>query len=146
MVTYVVHGAARTGVENRPGYQSLAHAGLPGVCSGNIESTISPPLTARMERRVSLSYGRGIDSQSVQSTSLPACNCRRSATTHPVTILAAALQPDPTTVGHGIFAEREPVVPCHGIPVVLEQVPRRFQQFLMSIPLIPRPQQNQIKA
>ncbi len=37
-------------------YQSFAHPAFPGLCTGKIESTISPPLTARIERRVSLSY------------------------------------------------------------------------------------------
>jgi len=37
-------------------YQSFAHPAFPSLCIGKIESTISPPLTARIERRVSLSY------------------------------------------------------------------------------------------
>lgn len=47
---------AEPGMLPAEGDQIFARADLPGLCIGKMESTISPPLTARMERRVSLSY------------------------------------------------------------------------------------------
>lgn len=86
------------------------------VCPHSVLEKSSPP--SRLLSPQGLKEGYRL--ATLSTVSRPLHTYCSEYNTYPMTILTAALQPNPTTFCHSILAKLHSIVPFHGVPILLK--------------------------